>query len=99
MIWWFKKESGSEWVSGALAVTWPGNKPASTISLTPHKPKLEIPAVVDDLLSAFLGLSGTYIRAKKVDALGGTRLGYEIITRGQLEPALQEMAGRMLPLW
>ena len=56
-------------------------------------------AVVDDLLSAFLGLSGSYIRAKRVDAVGGTRLSYEIITRGQLEPALQEMAARMLPLW
>ncbi len=56
-------------------------------------------AVVDDLLSGFMGLSGTYIRAKKVDAVGGTRLAYEIITRGQLEPALQEMAARMLPIW
>lgn len=55
--------------------------------------------MVDDLLSAFLGLSGTYIRAKRVDAVGGARLAYEIITKGQLEPALQEMAARMLPLW
>lgn len=56
-------------------------------------------AVVDDLLSAFMGLSGTYIRAKKTDAVGGMRLTYEIVTKGQLEPALQEMAARMLPLW
>lgn len=56
-------------------------------------------AVVDDMLSAFMGLSGTYIRAMKVNAVGGVRLTYEIITKGQLEPALQEMAARMLPLW
>ena len=86
-------------VSAGLAVKWPGSKPATTMFQGPHNLKHDVPVVVDDLLSAFLGLSGTYIRAKKVDALGGTRLGYEIITRGQLEPALQEMAGRMLPLW
>lgn len=54
--------------------------------------------LVDDMLSAFMGLSGTYIRAMKVNAVGGVRLTYEIITKGQLEPALQEMAARMLPL-
>lgn len=46
-----------------------------------------------------MGLSGTYIRAKRVDMVGGTRLAYEILTKGQLEPALQEMAARMLPVW
>ena len=62
----------------------------------PHAPG----AVVDDLLSAFLGLSGGYVRAKLLAAPGGQRLGYEITSaRGQLEPALQEMAGRMLPIW
>ena len=30
---------------------------------------------------------------------GGARLAFEIVTRGQLEPALQEMAARMLPIW
>lgn len=58
------------------------------------------PAVVDDLLSAFLGLSGTYVRAKQLEAPGGARLGYEVVAaRGSLEPALQEMATRMLPIW
>lgn len=56
-------------------------------------------AVVDDLLYAFLGLSGTYVRARPVNAPGGARLGYEVAPRGQLEPALQEMATRMLPIW
>lgn len=56
-------------------------------------------AVVDDLLFAFLGLSGTYVRARPVSAPGGARLGYEVAARGQLEPALQEMAARMLPIW
>lgn len=57
------------------------------------------PPVVDDLLYAFLGLSGTYVRARPVNAPGGARLGYEIAARGQLEPALQEMAARMVPIW
>lgn len=56
-------------------------------------------AVVDDLLSAFVGLSGGYVRAKPLAASGGERLGYEIAASGQLEPALQEMAARMLPIW
>ncbi|PSC76155.1 Gamma-tubulin complex component 2 [Micractinium conductrix] len=55
--------------------------------------------LVDDLLSAFLGLSGTYVRAKQLEAPGGARLGYEVVAaRGSLEPALQEMATRMLPI-
>ena len=56
--------------------------------------------MVEDLLSAFTGLSGDYIRAQVVHGVGsGVRVAYEITTRGQLEPALQEMAARMLPLW
>eukprot|EP00887_Chlorella_sp_A99_P000883 scaffold5.g883.t1 len=37
-------------------------------------------------------------RAQVVDAMGGVRVAYQIVTRGQLEPAMQEMAARMLPL-
>ena len=55
--------------------------------------------MVDDLLSAFMSLSGSYVRATPLDAVGGLRVGYEIVARGQLEPALQEMAARMLPIW
>lgn len=55
--------------------------------------------VVDDLLSAFLGLSGGYVRVKPLAAPGGQRLGYEVAAQGQLEPALAEMAARMLPIW
>jgi hypothetical protein len=58
-----------------------------------------LPVVVDDLLSAFMSLSGSYVRATPLDAVGGLRVGYEIVARGQLEPALQEMAARMLPIW
>ena len=58
-----------------------------------------LPTVVDDLLSAFMGLSGAYVRATPLDAVGGLRVGYEIVARGQLEPALREMAARMLPIW
>ena len=56
-------------------------------------------AVVDDLLSAFLGLTGGYVRATPLAAPGGQRLGYEVAAQGQLEPALADMAGRMLPIW
>jgi hypothetical protein len=62
-----------------------------------HLPLL--PAVVDDLLSAFMGENGSYVRAKLLHAPGGTRLGFEVVGRGQLEAALQEMTARMLPLW
>jgi hypothetical protein len=55
--------------------------------------------LVDDLLSAFLGLSGGYVRVKPLAAPGGQRLGYEVAAQGQLEPALAEMAARMLPIW
>ena len=69
--------------------------------LVPTLLPIVLPAVVDDLLSAFLGLSGCYIRAKTADAGSGPhlRVGYEVVPRGQLEPALQEMAARMLPIW
>lgn len=56
--------------------------------------------MVDDLLSAFMGLSGGCVRATLLAAPGGARLAYEVTAaRGQLEPALQEMAARMLPIW
>lgn len=57
------------------------------------------PPVVDDLLSAFVGLSGGYVRVKPLAAPGGQRLAYEVAAGGQLEPALREMAARMLPIW
>jgi hypothetical protein len=56
-------------------------------------------AVVDDLLSAFMGLNGSYVRVRLAAAPGGDRLSYEVAPRGQLEPAMQEMAARMLPIW
>jgi hypothetical protein len=55
--------------------------------------------VVDDLLSAFLGLSGSYVRARLAEAPGGARIAYEVQPQSQLEPALAEMAARMLPIW
>lgn len=57
-----------------------------------------IRAVVDGLLSAFSGLSGEFVGARVVEEVGGRALRYEIVSRGQIEPDLQEMAGRMLPI-
>ena len=60
--------------------------------------------MVDDLLYAFLGLSGTYVTARLVAAPGGQRIGYAVDAAtggsgGRLEPALLEMTARMLPIW
>ncbi len=55
--------------------------------------------MTDDLLSAFLGLSGTYVRAVMARAGGGDRVTFEVLTYGQLDAALQEMASKLLPMW
>lgn len=55
--------------------------------------------MVDGLLSAFMGLSGEYVSATMEHGAGGPSLRYRITTHSQVEPALAEMAGRMLPIW
>ncbi|KAK9817974.1 hypothetical protein WJX72_005158 [[Myrmecia] bisecta] len=59
-------------------------------------PSLQEAAVVDDLLYAFLGLHGTYVAACVSEGRGGQQLQY--VVEGQLEPALQELATRLLPM-
>ncbi|KFM24916.1 Gamma-tubulin complex component 2 [Auxenochlorella protothecoides] len=54
--------------------------------------------LVDGLLSAFMGLSGEYVSATMEHGAGGPSLRYRITTHSQVEPALAEMAGRMLPI-
>lgn len=62
---------------------------------------LHTPAVVDGLLSGFTGLSGEYVAAfLSEDAETGHRqLKFRVVAQGQIEPALQELTQRMLPIW
>jgi gamma-tubulin complex component 2 len=66
--------------------------------LESYPPQVQESMLVDDLLHAFGGFEGTWIRPKIVDGRNGPRLDFRIVARGQLEPALLEMATRMLPL-
>ena len=54
-------------------------------------------AVVDDLLFAFMGLDGKYVRATKVVQPDGVHVSYRLHT--QANPALRELSTRMLALW
>ncbi|KAL4425465.1 hypothetical protein ABPG75_009481 [Micractinium tetrahymenae] len=90
-----KGRDGSDSSTGSRAGSRAG---AASAVLETYAAHVQESLLVDDLLYAFLGLSGTYVRARPVNAPGGARLGYEVVPRGQLEPALQEMAGRMLPI-
>lgn len=53
--------------------------------------------MVDDLLHAFSGLDGCYVRARLEEARGGARVAYAL--HGCQDAALRELAARMLPLW
>ena len=53
--------------------------------------------MVDDLLFAFMGLDGKYVRATKVVQPDGVHLSYRLHT--QANPALRELSTRMLALW
>ena len=59
--------------------------------------KLHCSAVVDDLLFAFMGLDGKYVRATKVVQPDGVHISYRLHT--QANPALRELSTRMLALW
>ena len=54
-------------------------------------------AVLDDLLFAFMGLDGKYVRATKVVQPDGVHISYRL--RTQANPALRELSTRMLALW
>lgn len=76
-----------------------GRAPASPAqALESYPPQVQESMLVDDLLHAFSGLEGVWIRPKLVDGRSGPRLEFTIVARGQLEPALLEMATKMLPL-
>lgn len=53
--------------------------------------------MVDDLLFAFMGLDGKYVRATKVVQPDGVHISYRLHT--QANPALRELSTRMLALW
>jgi hypothetical protein len=53
--------------------------------------------VLDDLLHAFSGLDGRYVRARLEDGPGGARVAYAL--HGRPDAALRELTARMLPLW
>jgi gamma-tubulin complex component 2 len=72
--------------------------PIAPQSLEPYPVQVQETMLVDDLLHAFDGLDGTWVRSRVVDAQGGARVEFTIVARGQLEPALLEIATRMLPL-
>lgn len=55
------------------------------------------PAVLDDLLHAFSGLDGRYVRAALEEGRGGARVAYAL--HGCPDAALHELTARMLPLW
>jgi hypothetical protein len=55
------------------------------------------PAVLDDLLHAFSGLDGRYVRARLEDGPGGARVAFAL--HGRPDAALRELTARMLPLW
>ena len=76
-----------------------GRSPASPAQpLESYPPQVQESMLVDDLLHACSGLEGIWIRPKLVDGRSGPRLEFGIVARGQLEPALLEMATRILPL-
>lgn len=55
------------------------------------------PAVMDDLLYAFMGLDGKYARARRVDEPDGAHICF--VLEAKADPSLQELATRMLPIW
>ena len=54
-------------------------------------------AVLDDLLFAFMGLDGKYVRATKVAQPDGVHVSFSLHTSAN--PALKELSTRMLAIW
>lgn len=46
-----------------------------------------------------MGLSGEYVAAYLAEAEEGPVVRYRVVAQGQIEPALQELTQRMLPIW
>lgn len=63
--------------------------------LDAYPPAIQESMLINDLLHAFDGMNGNWIRCHISDA---GILEYRVVARGQLEPALLEMATRMLPI-
>ena len=66
--------------------------------------------VMNDLLYAFMGQGGTYVRAKMVPSAsspegdgaaegGMPSLALTFVVEGDLDPSLLEMVERLLPIW
>jgi hypothetical protein len=54
--------------------------------------------VIDDLLYAMLGMDGNFVHLRKLTGEDGNpSVAFEV--DGSLEPALQEMVERLLPIW
>ena len=53
-------------------------------------------AVVDDLLNTFLGVDGTYIKARLVKRAEGTHITYSLDCPA--DASVRDMAAQMLPL-
>lgn len=66
-------------------------------SKLPSKAPHGVPvAVMEDMLWAFMGFQGKYIRLKQGLPL---KQGILYALTGRLEPALHELISRMLPIW
>ena len=74
-----------------------GHQAFALPELLMHHLRTVCSAVVDDLLFAFMGLDGKYMRASKVVQPDGVHISYRLHT--QANPALRELSTRMLALW
>ena len=59
-----------------------------------HLPLLH--AVLEDMLWAFMGFEGKYIKAKRGQSL---KHGISYVLNGRVEHALHELINRLLPIW
>lgn len=53
-------------------------------------------AVLEDMLWAFMGFEGKYIKAKRGQSL---KHGISYVLNGRVEHALHELINRLLPIW
>ena len=84
------------------------SRPTASEELAGLPPSVQESHVVNDLLYAFLGLDGRYVRARLVGpsagalAAGGPgrhggRLAF--VLDAQMDAASHELVGRVLPIW
>lgn len=62
-------------------------------------PSLQESVIVDDLLFAFMGLDGKYVRVKHVPATGRTTPQITFMLDASLAKATAELVERVLPIW